>query len=634
MYTKSIQTLEDAIIASNEPVKQLRMLDQLTNQLIYTDNKKAKFAIYQMEMLLKQHKEQEIFLSYLLKAGVIHNQDYDYEMAVKKFKTAIEILEVEGDANEQIEAYIDYVGVCINIDKKDTARYYIAKAERLLRDFPEQKLKARLLSREAGLYLKEENYDKALTVFHKAQKNFDKCPSLEVKDYYFQTVIQSGLGNIFEHNGDIKQSVKAYTNVVEICEQHNIGGRLSWHYLLAGLGHIALEKYEVAKSYFEKSISSTDDSSVAAKAGAYANSGYCLFEQGAIKKALEKYNTAEKIYDQQEKKDFPNLFYLQLWKAEAYRRLEKDQKRSDCLLRAFEHAKASGSNKLLATMYQTIASYYAEQTQFEMAYKYQLMHANHNEEYQQEVKKQKITELQIKYDAQRKEQESELLRLESKKLQLKALRAQMNPHFIHNALNSIQSYINSNEKENAAKYLAQFANLIRKSLYYSDVESLSLEDEVEFLKEYLSINKKLRYSDQMTYIVKVDEELEEDLICLPSMIVQPYVENALEHGIRTRSDGKLLVEFVYHTDDTIQCIIEDNGIGREMAGKIQAKGGYHEQHKSMGTSITQKRLEVLKSSLNSPDLAVETIDLYNKHTGAAEGTRVELILPVVDFKLK
>jgi tetratricopeptide (TPR) repeat protein len=634
MYTESISQLEEAILASEEPIQRLRMLDQLTDQLIYTDNKKAKFAIHQMEMLLKENREPEIFLSYLLKAGVIHNQDYDYDLAENMFKTAIEILETSGDAKEQIEAYIDFVGVCINLDKLEVARYYIAKAERILRDFPETKLKARLLCREAGVLLKEENYDKALSVFHKAQKRFDKAVALETKDYYFQTVIQSGLGNIFEHNGDVKQSVQAYSNVVDICEKNNIKGRMSWHYLLCGLGYIALEEYEMAKSFFEKSISTTDDDSMAAKAGAYANAGYCLFEQGEVKKALEKYITAENIYDQQEKKDLKNLFYLQLWKAEAYLRLNKNQKRSDSLLRAFEYAKTNGSSKLLAIMYQSIASYYAEQENFEMAYKYQLMHTSHNEEFQQEVKARKITELQIKYDAQRKEQESELLRLESKKLQLKALRAQMNPHFIHNALNSIQGYISSNEKENAAKYLAQFASLIRKSLYYSDIESLSLEDEVEFLKEYLAINKKLRYSDQMSFLVKVDEELEEDLTCLPSMIVQPYVENALEHGIRTRSDGKLLVEFLFHTDETIKCIIEDNGIGRVKAGEIQAKGGYHEQHKSMGTSITQKRLEVLKSSLNSPDLSVETVDLYDKNTGKAIGTRVVLILPVVDFKLK
>lgn len=634
MYSESINHLEEAILASGEPIQRLRMLDQLTDQLIYIDNKKAKFAIHQMEMLLKEHKEPEIFLSYLLKAGVIHNQDYDYELAENMFKTAIEILETSGDAKEQIEAYIDFAGVCINLDKLEVARHYIAKSERILRDFPDLKLKARLLCREAGVLLKEENYDKALSVFHKAQKRFDKAVELETKDYYFQTVIQSGLGNIFEHNGDVKQSVRAYTYVVDICEKNNIKGRMSWHYLLCGLGYIALEEYETAKSFFEKSISTTDDDSMAAKAGAYANAGYCLFEQGDAKNALEKYITAENIYDQQEKKDLPNLFYLQLWKAEAYLRLEKKQKRSDSLLRAFEYAKASESSKLLAIMYQSIASYYAEQKNYEMAYQYQLMHANHNEEFQQQVKAKKITELQIKYDAQRKEQESELLRLESKKLQLKALRAQMNPHFIHNALNSIQGYISSNEKENAAKYLAQFASLIRKSLYYSDIESISLEDEVEFLKEYLAINKKLRYSDQMTYLVKVDEELEEDLICLPSMIVQPYVENALEHGIRTRSDGKLLVEFSFHTDDTIQCIIEDNGIGRAKAGEIQAKGGYHEQHKSMGTSITQKRLDVLKSSLNRPELSVETIDLYDKNSGKATGTRVVLILPVVDFKLK
>ena len=207
MYSETINNLEEAILVSEEPIRRLRMLDQLTDQLIYIDNKRAKFAIHQMEMLLKEHKEQEIFLSYLLKAGVIHNQDYDYELAERMFKTAIEILGNSGDAKEQIEAYIDFAGVCINLDKLQVARSYIAKAERILRDFPDAKLKARLLCREAGVLLKEENYDKALSIFHKAQKRFDKAVELETKDYYFQTVIQSGLGNVFEHNGDVKLSL-------------------------------------------------------------------------------------------------------------------------------------------------------------------------------------------------------------------------------------------------------------------------------------------------------------------------------------------------------------------------------------------------------------------------------------------
>ena len=209
----------------------------------------------------------------------------------------------------------------------------------------------------------------------------------------------------------------------------------------------------------------------------------------------------------------------------------------------------------------------------------------------------------------------------------------MNPHFIHNALNSIQHFINTNEKETAGKYLAQFANLMRNSLYYSDQESISLEEEIEFLKEYLDINKKLRYSDEMSFKIEVDDELEEDLICLPSMIVQPYVENALEHGIRTRSDGEVSIRFSDHDDETIKCVIEDNGIGREMAMLIQQRGGYHEKHRSMGTAITQKRLEVLKSSINNKNLSVQIIDLKDDQ-GKALGTRVELLIPILEFKYK
>jgi len=149
--------------------------------------------------------------------------------------------------------------------------------------------------------------------------------------------------------------------------------------------------------------------------------------------------------------------------------------------------------------------------------------------------------LEAKYDFERRKQEAELLILQANRLQLKALRAQMNPHFLYNALNSIQNYITSNDMTHAAKYLAKFAKLMRQSLEYSDVEVISLEKEIAFLENYLFINEKLRFADRMSYRIKVDDDIEEDLIGVPAMIVQPYLENAIEHGLRSKKDGILAV---------------------------------------------------------------------------------------------
>ena len=613
----------------------INKLSELISTLIFKDSKKAKFLLEELFALLEKQEDKGLYLAYYIQNANFYNQNYKYEESLSNFEKANVIFETEyhSDLKLQIEAYIDQSGVLINLEKFDDCEFLFSKIEQLQKVFPDEILVARLKTRMASFYLKQGNYDKAIDKFNRADIIFRTKTNLSIKDHYFLTIIQSGLGNIYEHNGDQNAAVNAYNQVVSICEQNEIHSRLSWHYLHAGLGCMSLEDYTQAKSYFEKSIKILDDSSMPARAGSYANLGYCYFMENDTKNALYFYETAEEIYKQINVEDYENLFYIQLWKSQVFSKLGEEEKESNHLLKAYDLAKKLGNNRILTEVYASIANYYGERKDFELAYKYQQMQIRFAEESFEEMKRQQITELQIKYDAEKKDQEAEMLKLESNRLQLKALRAQMNPHFIHNALNSIQHFINANEKETAAKYLAQFANLMRNSLYYSDLESISLEDEIEFLREYLDINKKLRYSDQMDFELKIDDDLEEDLIYLPSMIIQPYVENALEHGIRTRSDGKVSIRFNYHDEQTLQCIVEDNGIGRKMAEQIQNQGNYREKHRSMGTAITQKRLEVLKSSIKNKDLSVNIIDLTDDD-GVATGTRVELMIPILEFKYK
>jgi LytS/YehU family sensor histidine kinase len=225
------------------------------------------------------------------------------------------------------------------------------------------------------------------------------------------------------------------------------------------------------------------------------------------------------------------------------------------------------------------------------------------------------------------------LRLQATKLQLKALRAQMNPHFLFNALNAIQNFITSNDIVSATKYLARFAQLMRQSLDYSDMEIISLEKEIAFIRDYLQINEKLRFKDRLRFDIIVDDDIEEDILGVPTMIVQPYVENAIEHGLRSRENGFVEVKFSLIDDHTILCTIRDNGIGRRAARMQRLQDPQFQNHRSRGTSITEKRLQILHQS-KADEVFVETIDLYDPETGEVQGTMVKVKIPVFEIQLK
>ncbi|MDI9341415.1 MAG: histidine kinase, partial [Sediminibacterium sp.] len=175
--------------------------------------------------------------------------------------------------------------------------------------------------------------------------------------------------------------------------------------------------------------------------------------------------------------------------------------------------------------------------------------------------------------------------------ELKALRAQMNPHFMFNAVNSIQSFILQNDSETAQKYLTKFSRLIRSVLENSKMDSILLSREIDTLKLYLDLEC-LRASFRFEYEIHVEEILQPDVMQLPPMLIQPYVENAVLHGLLPLANrrGKLLISF-YREKDLIFCKIEDNGIGRKAAQEIKRKK--EAEHRSFGMEIASDRIEKL-----------------------------------------
>ncbi|MDB4285804.1 histidine kinase [bacterium] len=207
------------------------------------------------------------------------------------------------------------------------------------------------------------------------------------------------------------------------------------------------------------------------------------------------------------------------------------------------------------------------------------------------------------------------------KARMDTLRAQVNPHFISNSLNAIESLVNQNRREEASKYLVHFSRLSRRILNGSHEANTTLAGELETLKHFLALEQ-LRFRDKLKYEINVDPDLRPDLLIVPALILQPYVENAIWHGIKPKSEEGLLTIDVTQMDKNLVCTVEDDGVGREKAAAMKADSVL--PHKSMGTKITEERLLATGKMKGS---RVDIIDLKDK-AGNARGTRVVLRIPI------
>ncbi|HWY34461.1 MAG TPA: histidine kinase, partial [Nitrosopumilaceae archaeon] len=222
--------------------------------------------------------------------------------------------------------------------------------------------------------------------------------------------------------------------------------------------------------------------------------------------------------------------------------------------------------------------------------------------------------------AQKKETAQEI---EISKNELKALRSQMNPHFMFNSLNSIQHFILTHKEDEAVFYLNKFARLMRMILNNSEKSSITIREEVDALTLYLELEQ-MRFQNKFTYDIKIDEKIDIDYEHVPAMLIQPYCENAILHGLTPKKEpGTLFVEMKLQ-DRYLICSITDNGIGREKSAEL--KSHRSKDHKSMGMKITQDRLRLL-NNVDQSDLSLQVIDLKDDK-GLSLGTKVDIFIPV------
>jgi LytS/YehU family sensor histidine kinase len=204
-----------------------------------------------------------------------------------------------------------------------------------------------------------------------------------------------------------------------------------------------------------------------------------------------------------------------------------------------------------------------------------------------------------------------------------ALQAQMNPHFIFNCMNSIQQYIFDQDIFAANKYIAGFSRLIRATLQNSTRPFITLPEEIDYLSGYLSLEK-LRFKEKIDYSIEVDPLINDSKFVLPPMLIQPYVENSMRHGLRHKVDGKGHIWLKFRTNGSRLFItVEDNGIGRKKAGTF--KTSEHIEYQSKGMSLTAERIRMINTKYNDP-IVIDVIDLEDEY-GVPQGTRVVMELP-------
>jgi sugar lactone lactonase YvrE len=225
-------------------------------------------------------------------------------------------------------------------------------------------------------------------------------------------------------------------------------------------------------------------------------------------------------------------------------------------------------------------------------------------------------------NVRRKAKEQAILNQRIADLEQKALRSQMNPHFIFNSLNSIQQYVAERDITGANNFITDFSRLIRMTLDLSTNTFITIADEIDYITTYLKVEK-TRLENQFDYSINIDKTLNLHEIYVPSLLLQPYVENSIRHGIKYKKDNKGVISIsVQRKEADILVSVEDNGIGREAAQQYKTK--YHIQYQSKGMSINNDRIDIL-NTYNDKKIKIFIHDLYDEHR-QARGTRVELYL--------
>jgi len=585
--------------------------------LFEINNDSAELLLKNLEQLCIQCNYEKGLAKCYGQFGVLYKNIGNFPLSLEKFNEAIELYKKLKNEKSVAILHLSLGAVYTHIGDYSTALENIHKTLDFFENSDNSFIKAGAYLTISAIYINNQEYDiadeyidKAISEYKKIDNTWGICGALLNRGLMF-----------YEQNKYI-ECIKALKELIVLAEEVNSTFYIPDAYVYIGSSYLNLDNLNNAEEYLLKVLKCNDvNSQVLLEAYIYL--GELYYKKGEINKAI------------------------------------------DFTQKVISDSKSLNLQGNLQKAYNILAKYYSESGRFKEAYSlkqlsYDLRDSLYNEEKSLQMKK-----LETIYQVGKKQQKIESLEKENRikelelqkshityvliiiilvvmtlgiilfirngklkmqhkniRLEQQLLRVQLNPHFIFNAISAIQHYILKNNPLEAGSYLSNFAKLMRSVLLNSRNELVSLETEIQTLENYLTLQQ-LRLDGNLKFSLNEKLSFENNEILLPPMLLQPFIENAIEHGILKKIDQSGLIEINFLTRDELLIIeIIDDGIGREAARSIN-----NIKHKSLATEITLNRIKNMKSSYRK-NVSLNITDLEN-YEGKPKGTKVIFELPLI-----
>lgn len=610
-----IDSLRNAFDLSSG-IERIKILNQLSEAIVYTNpGESLEIGQQAYELAEKQNDESEKYRA-LKNIGYANGYLGNFTESIENMEDGLVYYQSIGDSVKIAEALSDigYLKIALS-DFLAGAELY-RQALSIREKINDPKGISYSLNNLGALYWQWNKPDDALYYYQQS------IPFLKENNLTEEiATVLGNIGVIYKEKGDFEEALEYSFESLELFKQmnHNIG--------------IAKMQSNIAIVYIE---------------------------QGKLDEALQLLQMSAKIREKIGDKEGLSLAYHNT--GSVLRKMNQPYKAIEFFKKSESISKEIGSKALLLKNYEELADVYREKENYKLAYEFLKKEKNLNDSIYNAESHRQIEELKTKYDSEKKaleimtllqKNESQQLTLKKRQiyiyvilivaafallqvhlsyirrkailqrktisLEQKLLRLQMNPHFIFNSISAIQSYIFNNSKKDAVNYLSSFASLMRLILENSATEFIPFEKEKKTLDFYLQLQS-LRYPGKFDYSIVVDEEIDPENILIPPMLGQPFIENAIEHGLKNISEkGMIEIRYCLKSENVI-FEVEDNGRGFNSSGNSN-----NGNHKSMAIGITKDRLAIL----NRKQKIKLSFDIFDKsEVENGHGTIVKFTIPV------
>jgi sensor histidine kinase YesM len=603
---------------------------------------------YKALKVAEEAGDQKAIVRWLGNIGVVYTRMGDYLKAIDNNFRILSISEKLNDKRILASTYNN-----IGIIYKFKGNYiraldYFSKALDASEDLRDKYLIANNLGNIGVIYENTHEYNKSLDYLLKALKIAEQLGENKIIASTYDNI-----GNVYSDQKKYEQALNYYLKALKLDEKLKNKNGIAIKLGNIGALYTSIKEYDKAEEYLLRSLNIAEEiqnlSDVKA-AKEYLSELYT--QKGDYEKALEYYKghvvAKDSIFDEQKneeiiQKEMSYEFSKKELAAKAeHDRLileqETEKKKQQIvfwfiiggLLLSLIFGAFIFRSLRITKKQKTVIESQKEKTeqqneeirrQKELVEEKNKIIENKNKELNQQNKEITVQRDKLVENLKYTEKLQETLKNDLSHYRLISLRKLMNPHFIFNSLNSIQSFILQNDKLKASLYLSKFSGLIRKVLEQSQMEYITLSEELETLSVYIELESQ-RFVEKFTSSLIIEPDIKTDNYLVPPLIFQPFVENAIWHGLMQKENGgKVTISIKLH-NNSLHCTIEDNGIGRDASMKINKN---RKERESFGIKATGQRLKIL-NSLNNSDMVLTYTDLQDS-AGKALGTKVEFFLP-------